>query len=384
MLIRVGDSDVSASFSSPRLVRYLLSDPADRGVAPPIRFTARSDHLVAADFRREEPAIGYSDLVKARLTGRQVDGQDPEEIARARYRLPELSDYRASGTMSIGEWVNPPTNAENLSFQVDIADGVIDITQVEGGVYGGRLSGGLRLNMNGSQAAHEVEYDLNLTTARAGALLERWTTFGERLTGTVNFDIAGSSPLDDGFLPMPAGFTAIGSASFVEGRFEDFGITDAVKQQFSLAPDKLTQFKALGGPFEIRDGQFVVRDWNFGAGDITGVISGAAGLGGVLDLDLAAMLPIEAVRSAGLVQNSPALGALLDQLSSGSDYVPVQLEVGGTMESPALGIDADALAAALGEQAQSQGIDQLQDVGRNLLDQLVAPAEEEPEQEPVP
>jgi len=384
MLIRVGDSDVSASFSSPRFVRYLLSDPVDRGVAPPIRFTARSDRLVAADFRREEPAIGYSDLVKARLTGRQVDGQDPEEIARARYRLPELSDYRASGTMSIAEWVNPPTNAENLSFQVDILDGVIDITQVQGGVYGGRLSGGLRLDMNGSQAAHGVEYDLNLTTARAGALLERWTTFGERLTGTVNFDIAGSSPLDDGFLPMPAGFTAIGSASFVEGRFEDLGITDAVKEQFNLAPDKLTQFKALGGPFEIRDGQFVVQNWSFGAGDITGVISGAAGLGGVLDLDLAAMLPIEAVRSAGIVQNSPALGALLDQLSSGSGYVPVQLDVGGTMESPALRIDADALAAALGDQAQSQGIDQLQDVGRNLLDQLVAPAGEEPEEEPVP
>jgi len=381
--IRFGDSDVSFSFSSPGFVSYLLSDPTERGVTPPIQFTAHSNRLDASDLRRDEPAVGYSDLVKARLTGRQVDGQDPEVIARARYRLPELSEYRASGSMSIGEWINPPTNARNVSFQIDLVDGVVDVTQVRGGVYGGQLSGGLRLDMKGSQAAHEVTYDLNLTTARAGALLERWTTLGQRLTGTVNFDITGSSPLDDGFLPMPAGFSAIGSASFVEGRFEDFGVTDAVKQRFSLAPDKLSQFKDLGGPFEIRDGQFVVQNWNLGTGDISGVISGAAGLGGVLDLDLRAMLPVDAVRNSGVIQNNPALSGLLDQWSSDSDFVPVRLDVGGTMESPVLGIDADALATALREQAEGQALDQLQDAGRNLLNQLVTPSQDEPEEEPV-
>jgi len=287
--------------------------------------------------------------------------------------------------MSIGEWINPPTNARDVSFRIELSDGVIDITQVQGDVYGGRLSGGLRLDMNGQQAAHQVEYDLNLTTARAGALLERWTTLGDRLTGTVNFDITGSSPLDDGFLPLPAGFTAIGSASFVEGRFEDFGITDAVKQRFDLAPGKLTQFKEFGGPFEIRDGQFVVRNWAFGAENITGVISGAAGLGGVLDLDIAAVLPVEAIRASGVVRSNPALDALLNQLSGDSDFIPVKLAVGGTMESPVLGIDADALATALREHAQSQGLGQLQDVGRNLLQQLVAPDQQDsPGQEQAP
>lgn len=381
--IRFGDSDVSISFSSRGFVRYLLSDPAERGAAPPIQFTARSNRLDASDLRREKPVVGYSDLVTARLTGRRVGGQNPEEIALSRYRLPELSEYRASGSMSIVEWINPPTNAQNVSFQIDLMDGVIDVTQVQGGVYGGQLSGGLRLDMNGSRAAHEVEYDLNLTTARAGALLERWTTLGQRLTGTVNFDITGSSPLDDGFLPMPAGFSASGSASFVEGRFEDFGLTDAVKQRFSLAPDKLSQFKDLGGPFEIRDGQFVVQNWSVEAGDITAVISGAAGLGGVLDLDLAAMLPVAAVRRSSVVQNSPALRALLDQLSSGTNYVPVKLDVGGTLETPALRIDADALATALRKQAQGQARGQLQDAARNLLNQMVAPPPDEPEEEPV-
>ncbi len=384
VLIRFGESDVSISFSSTQFVRYMLSEPATRGVAPPIQFTARSSRLATSDLRREQPAVGYSDLVKARLTGRQVDGQDPATIARARYHLPELADYRASGSMSIAEWVNPPTNAQDVSFQIELADGVIEVTQVRGRVYGGRLSGGLRLDLDASQHPYEVEYDLNLTTAQAGALLERWTTLGQRFTGTVNFDITGSSPLDDGFLPMPASFSAIGSVNFAEGRFQDFGITDAVKQRFSLAPDKLSQFKQLGGPFEIRDGQFVVRNWSFGSGEITGVISGSAGLGGVLDLDLAAMLPVEAIRSAGVVQNNPALGALLNQLSGGGDYIPVRFDVGGTMESPALQIDGDALAATLRDQAQSQGRNRLQDAGRNLLERLAAPAQEESEDEQLP
>ena len=376
--VRVGESDATISFSSPQIVRYLLSDPARRGVAPPIQFTARSNRLAAADLRRERPAVGYSDLVKARLTGRRVGGQDPEEIARARYRMPELADYRAVGTMSIAQWVNPPTNAQNVSFRIELADGVIDVTQVDGAVYGGRLAGGLRLDLNTSQRSRAVEYDLHLTTARAGDFLERWTTLGRRLDGALNFDITGSSPLDDGFLPMPAGFSAVGSASFVQGRFQDLGITDAVKQRFNLAPDKLSQFKDLGGPFEIRDGRFVVRNWNFGAGDITGMVSGSAGLGGMLDLNLAAMLPIEAVRRAGIVRDNPALGALLDQLTDGGGYVPVRFDVRGTMESPALEIDGQALAATLRAQVQDQGRNQVRGAARGLLEGLLNQGRKEP------
>jgi len=375
--VRVGDSDATISFSSPQFVRYLLSDPAERGVAPPIQFTTRSNRLVAADLRREEPTVGYSDLVKARLTGRQVDGQDPQEIARARYQLPELTDYRASGTMTIADWVNPPTSARDVSFRVALADGVFDITQVEGGVYGGRLSGGLRLDLDTSAGSREVEYDLHLTTARAGDFLERWTTLGRRLDGVLDFDITGSSPLDDGFLPMPAGFSAAGNASFVQGQFQDLGITDAVKQRFNLAPDKLSRFKDLGGPFEIRDGQFVVQNWNIGSDNISGVVSGSAGLGGVLDLDLAAMLPVEAIRNAGIVGNNPALASFLDQLSDGGDYVPVRFDVGGTLESPALEIDGDALAATLRQQVQNQGRNQVQDAARGLLEGLLDGGQEE-------
>jgi hypothetical protein len=67
----------------------------------------------------------------------------------------------------------------------------------------------------------------------------------------------------------------------------------------------------------------------------------------------------------------------LNQWSGDSDFIPVKLAVGGTMESPVLGIDADALATALREHAQSQGLGQLQDVGRNLLQQLVAPDQQD-------
>jgi hypothetical protein len=149
------------------------------------------------------------------------------------------------------------------------------------------------------------------------------------------------------------------------------GITDAIKQRFNLAPDKLSQFKDLGGPFEIRDGRFVVQNWSVGSGDMSGVISGSAGFGGVLDLELAAMLPVEAIRNAGIVRNNPALSALLDQLSDGGNYVPVRFDVGGTMESPALQIDGEALAATLREQVRNQGRDRVQDAAQGLLEGLL-------------
>ncbi|MFW6084043.1 MAG: AsmA family protein, partial [Gemmatimonadota bacterium] len=176
--VTIGDSDLAVTFSGPELVRYYLTDESARGAPPLVEFTARSRRLAAADLRTRDDEPGYSDLLTARLAGARVGGRDPESIARERYRKPDLSSVRASGTVSIVEWVNPPTNASDVSFRVDVSDGLVEVSDVSGDVYGGRLSGGMQLDLAGQEPPYELEYDFQLRGAGAGSLLERWTRLG--------------------------------------------------------------------------------------------------------------------------------------------------------------------------------------------------------------
>lgn len=383
--VRIGASDLAVTFSSGELVRHLLTEESERGPAPLIEFTARSNRLAAEDLRRGTADLGYTDLFKARLAGRDIDGQAPEAIARERYHRPELSEYRASGTVSIGEWVNPPTNATDVSFQVDLANGLVEVSQIGGTVYGGRLSGGASIDL-AVEAPYEVVYELQIQGAGAGALLERWTRLGRALSGTLDFDISGAAALDEAFLPIPAGLTATGSTSFVEGRFEELGVVRALRSHLNLGEENLRGFRDLGGPFEIRDGQFLVRNWTFSAGDIQGAVSGAAGLAGILDLDLAFLLPAEMLRNTPVAGANSTIEGLLAQIG-GEDgapadesaaQVPLRLSIGGTMQSPSLTVDTDALTSSLRGRISEAGRgrverevdDLLEDAAGGLLDRL--------------
>ena len=372
--VRIGSSDLAVTFSSGQLLRHFLTEESERGQAPLIEFTARSNRLAAEDLRRGTAELGYSDLLKARLAGREIDGRSPETIARERYRRPELSEYRASGTVSIGEWVNPPTNASDISFRLDLANGLVEVSRIGGTVYGGRLSGGASVDL-AAQAPYEVAYDLQLEGAGAGSLLERWTRLGRALTGRLDFDISGAAALDEAFLPIPAGLTATGRTSFVEGRFEELGIFTALRSHLNLGAENLRGFRDLGGPFEIREGQFLVRNWTFAAGDIQGAVSGAAGLAGILDLDLAFLLPPELLRNTPIASANATVDGLLARISGeggaptgASAPVPLRLTIGGTMQSPELRVDTDALTSSLRGRITEAGRGRVESEVGNLLE----------------
>ncbi len=366
--VRLGASDLNIAFSSPNALLYALSGDHTE-IIPRVEFSVTSRRLdlseiTAADTTRP----GYSDLLTARLAGKQLEGRDPVELARERYTPPPIPPLEASGRVRITEFLNPPTRAENLSFDVAVRNGVLELRDVAGRLYGGALSGALALDLSGGQPPFALRYDLRLSGGQAGEFLQRWTRLGRALSGLIDFNISGTTAIDEVMLPTPDAINAAGRASFEQGRFLDFGLTNALARQFRLDTDKLSGFRQLGGAFRIEKGAFLVQDWGFDGRDLKGAVGGSAGLGGNLDLRVNLELPLETLQRAGLIESGGGvLGDLLGQLAGADQVIQVAVGIGGTMTSPTLGIDREALQEELAKRLEGQG--------RDLLRRLIKPPE---------
>jgi hypothetical protein len=365
--VRLGESDLNISFDGPELLSYALS----RGAAdatPHIRFAVTSQRLDLSELTVPDTTQpGYSDLLTARLAGRQLGGRDPGELARERYaETPVIPPVNADGRVRIAELLNPPTRAQNISFDVVVRDSVLRVRELAGDLYGGRVSGGLTLDLSGGQPPFGLDYDLRLSGGQAGDFVQRWTRLGRAMNGIVDFNVSGSTTIDEGFLPAPDAIDAAGRASFTQGRFQDFGLVNALAGQLKLDAGRLSGFSELGGPFEIEGGNFLVRDWSFAGTDLKGAVAGTAGLGGTLDLQLDLELPMETLERAGLIESGGGLlGNLLGQLAGGDDAIQIAVGIGGTMSSPALQLDRDALREELQRRFGA--------AGRSLLQKLLEP-----------
>jgi hypothetical protein len=292
-----------------------------------------------------------------------LDGLRPEDIARERYAGLALPPMNASGHVEIAELINPPTVARNVAFDLNMDNGVLEIRELSGSVYGGQVAGGVVLDFSSGQPPFTMRYNFSLSAAQASDFLQNWTRLGSATSGLVDIDVSGESAVDESLLPAPDALDASGQATFREGRFQDFGIATALANQLRLDPNRMSGFQDFGGAFRIENGAFLVDDWAFAGRDLSGVVKGAAGLGGSLDLQLALEVSPSTLQNAGLVQGAGGLGDIVSQLAGDDEAIQVAIGVGGTMTNPALELDTEALQAELAAR--------LEDAGKGLLDRLL-------------
>jgi hypothetical protein len=355
--VQFGTSDLTLAFDAPGSLPYLLSG-GEIGSLPTVEFTLTSSKLDMSELSVESEAVGYGDLVSARLSGGQIDGRDPVEVAGTTMLLPPIPPINSRGDVRIAAFINPPNRVNDLAFQLQVQNGVLSLSDLRGRAYGGTLSGRLGLDFSDGAPPFPLTYDLGLQDANAAGVLRRWTRLGAPISGRLDLEMNGRVIIDGTMLPSPDGVRAVGDIAFRQGRFEQFALTDALARQLRIDTSQLADFRDFGGRFEIRDGNFLVQDWEVISGDYTGTIVGAAGLGGSLDLALELEVPIATLHAAGLGQGTP-FAALLGQLAGTDEALDVSVAIGGTMSSPALLVDQQALQAQVGRLLQGQGGDLL-------------------------
>lgn len=367
--IKLGDSDVTLSFEGPQLLTWALRDSAGKVAAPAaVEFTAVSNRLNVSEIMSEDTtSIGYSNLVAARLAGRQIDGRDPGALAQDRYDVPPIPPINASGTVRVREFLNPPMQANDVAFNVTLRGGQLELRQLTADVYGGKVTGGAAVDVTRGEPPFGLRYDLQLVGAQAGAFLEQWTRLGPALQGLLDFRVSGTGTIDQSLLPVTETVDASGASIFKEGRFLNFPVTEAIVKRFNAGPEFISSFKTVGGGYRIEEGRFVLEDWQLAGSQITATVAGSAGFSGALDLQLQVMMPPSLLQKAGLIQGGGGgpLGNLLGQLSKDDQPIPVAVGIVGSMSDPRLEIDTQALQQALQQR--------LEGAGKDLIKRLIPP-----------
>jgi hypothetical protein len=368
--IAMGRSDVTVSFRAPGVIGFLLAGDSTTA-PPPITFTLTSTVLDLSELLPD--TLGYGTLVAARLAGKRLQGLEPGDIARQRYKITSRPRARVSGQVRLDDVVNPPTRGRNIVFDVDLANGVLEVKNLTGQLYDGAVTGGLTLDLRPAAPPYPVRYGFQFRGAQSSYLLRRWTRLGSAVTGKVDFDIDGVAALDDGLLPQLDAVQASGSATIKDGRFQEFAPAQALVDRLQLQGPERSTFRQLGGVFKIERGALVVDDWSYEAAQVSGTVTGSAALSGGLDLTASLKVPPELLGRMGLLQGGGALTTLTQQLAGSDQSLDLSVGIGGTTASPTLRVDTEALRIELQRRLSGEG--------RGLLDRLLKPKSD---QQPAP
>ncbi len=360
-------------------------------------FTLTSDRLNLVELYPEADTgdVGYSQLFAAHLSGSEVGGQSPEVMAKELYGDVKLPAYAVDGRVEIATLLNDPQRYDDLSMDVQMDDRRLELRNLSASTYDGNLAGTLTLDQSGSSATSTrptngtvwlasvetgrapvrpaetpsgLTYDFELKGARAGAVLEDWTSLGRLVTGTLTLDAEGNTALTEGFLPETTVFTAVGQSLVSDGGLSlDVGPAQALVDALDLPGARLRQFERLGGPFAIENGEFRLDTWSFGGDQFDGTVEGALGLGGNVDLEMTMNLPLSTLQNSSIVSRvGDGLSEVLEKLvggGTGDETVPVTLRFGGTMDDPTVQVlNRDAIGEKIRSIAKEQGLNRLRDL----------------------
>jgi hypothetical protein len=341
--IELGQSDLRISLTGRDLVPLALR-AAPEGPAPTIEFRATSNRLDWGEILPVEAdtALGYADLVTARLAGRQVGGRDPAELARERYRPPPLPPIQATGDVRIAELRSPPNVARDVALRIVLRDGRLELRDLTGKFYDGDLTGSMTVDLARGEPPFPLSYVFSLQGGQAGPFVRRWTRLGSVISGAIDLRVEGNTALDESLLPVPGATDASGRSLVRDGRFEGFGLVSRVAQELKLQSDLVSSFRSFGGPFRIEGGTLRLEEWQMLAPNATVGITGSAGLGGTLDLRLSMDVPAATLRESRLIREA-GLGDIAQALLGRRENLQISAGVVGTMTDPVVQIDMEAL-----------------------------------------
>jgi len=345
-------------------------------------------------------------LLRFIIRGEELRGNATFRSARF-----DLNEWQSSGSLNI---IPVPPNLD-FTLQagiVQLAWANLNLTDVEGTVRvkdqrvtldGLRMKGlGGTLGMSGyydttdpARPAFDATLeltDLEIPAAFSGlTTIQRFAPVAGFARGTFSVQLGLTGALGEQMMPIFSALRGQGSLQTSPLALQGFPPLDRLSGMLKLPQFTNPTFRAIRSTFAIRDGRLHVQPFDLRLGDFQLNVSGSNGIDQSLQYALrlqapSALLGAEASQAiTGLVRQAGKTGFNLGSV----DVLSLGLQLGGTITSPSLGIDAGnpvgdvagAIRQQVGQKAESLGqqVDSAADAARQRAraeaDSLIAQAE---------
>lgn len=363
--------------STGRLERWplLLADSDDR---PSLRGTVESVRLdLDRLLPRPEDAPGYGRLLFGRL-GRDslADGHPGDAAAEVGYARPSSLPVAGVLELEVDTLLVRPYRFERLDARLEFGPDLIRVEGAEFDVFGGSVRQSVSLAL-GEGDRQPFSFSMEGRGMRAGDVLETSSPLGRLVTGTMGLELETTGLLDRRLLPDPDSLVGRGRMTVEGGSLSENPVTGALAGFLSYPALHSPSVERASVPFTLRGSSvtFDTARLNTDAGGLDW--TGSVDLGGGLDVGARLRVPRSRLSEIDL-EGTSLPGRLLDRLRGGGEGpLELGLRLGGTVASPRVGLDTDALRSRAREEADDRirrgverGRELLEERGRGLLREL--------------
>lgn len=330
----IGQSDLSMSFA----VRNYLSMMGGAKKGPKATATAslNSTNLYWSDIAADDKA-----------TAEQGEKKPAQQGSKAAMPLPDVEmDVNAN----IGTLVTQKLTMKNVRGNIRVANGVIDMRNLNMSLFDGAVNSKGTLNLrNPERPTFDLTLDMN--SLKANPALSMFTSFGQRLFGDMNMNIAISGALNDTLGLIPSSLNATGKVALNNGKLQGVKVNQQVASLVGVGDLSEINFKDWANAFAIKDGRAIIPDLKITALGADYTITGSQGLDGSLDCKMSSLLSEAA---SAKVSVPGFVGEALNALKEPDGRVRLDFNIGGTMDNPKVALDSQALQSRAAAYAQSK------------------------------
>jgi len=272
-----------------------------------------------------------------------------------------LREVTVRGSLAVNEAKAMNLKLTGASARLDVTNGEAQLRDVRAALYGGTLAGAVTAGLI------ETGPPFSMTAKVEGVDFNGLCTdFSKDLAGLIHgtletsLDVKGRGLDTDG---LRKNLTGGAQLALRNGKLTSFGFLKQLAQVLEAAGGRgigkdETPFDALTGTFDIRGGRAATQDLKLDSADLD--INGKGSIG----LDQSIAMNAGVVLSPAVSADMVAKTARLKSFVNGKGELALDLKVGGTLQKPSIGIDANMLKRAAEESLKKKGVDAL----RHLFD----------------
>jgi len=310
----LGKSDLRLGLRLSNYLSLVLDEPdAPR---PSAVLALQSTHLHSDDFMREETA--------AATPGRQGSGGEQSGLP--------FPDIPTDVTVAIGTLTTEKFEFRNVRGALGMAGGMMTLKDLTLEAFGGAVNAAGSLSLR-DMAKPLFDLKLTMRALRASAILTPFTSFGERLGGTLSMETALAGALNDTLGIIPSSLNGDGRVSITDGSLQGFRLNQVLASTLNLPDLETVNFRDWKNSFTVRDGRLILKDLAVKTPDADYVVNGSHGLDGTIDYRMALYLPPE---TAAKVNIPGFAGEAVGLFKDETGRLKFDFDVGGTTTAPIL------------------------------------------------